>query len=97
MEKIVNKINFVLNSNEDIVKDSVQVHFDAIGLDSMNINIYMYTDIISYGDFLNFKQNVNENVLKVLESENLKMAYPGQNVYVHNVDENRDKIEKIDI
>ena len=97
MEKIVNKINFVLNSNEDIVKDSVQVHFDAIGLDSMNINIYMYTDIISYGDFLNFKQNVNENVLKVLESENLKMAYPGQNVYVHNVDETRDKIEEIDI
>lgn len=87
IEKIVNKIRFVLNNNEDIVKDSMQVHFDAIGLDSVNINIYMYTNIINFVDFLNFKEKVNEDILKVLESENIKMAYPGQNVYVHNVDE----------
>ena len=80
--------------NEDIEKDSMQVHFDAIGLDSVNINIYMYTNIINFDDFLNFKEKVNEDILKVLESENIKMAYPGQNVYVHNVDEGQIVTEK---
>lgn len=87
IEKITNKIRFVLNNNEDIVKDTMGVHFDAIGLDSMNITIFMYTNIINYTEFLIFKEKVNEDILKVLESENIKMAYPGQNVYVHQVND----------
>ena len=98
IEKIVNKMSFVLNNNEDIEKDSMQVHFDAIGLDSVNINIYMYTNIINFVDFLNFKEKVNEDILKVLESENIKMAYPGQNVYVHNIGEMKEaETQEIDI
>ena len=87
IEKITNKIRFVLSNNEDIVQDTMGVHFDAIGLDSMNITVFMYTNIINYTEFLIFKEKVNEDILKVLESENIKMAYPGQNVYVHNVDD----------
>ena len=87
IDKVINKIKFVLNNNKDIIEDSMQVHFDTIGLDSMNIIIYMYTNIIDYGNYLAFREKVNEDILKVLESENLKMAYPGQNVYVHRVDE----------
>ena len=88
IEKIVNKIKFVLNNNNDIEKDTIQVNFDTIGLDSMNIIIYMYTNIVDYSNYLAFRENVNESILKVLESENVKMAYPGQNVYVHKVDDN---------
>ena len=47
----------------------------------------MYTDIVAYAPYLAFRENVNEQILKVLESENVKIAYPGQNVYVHNVEE----------
>ena len=96
IEKVINKIKFVLNNNEDIVKDSVQVHFDTIGLDSVNIIIFMYTNIIAYNDYLEFREKVNSEVLRVLESENMKMAYPGQNVYVHQVEDklSEDKVEK---
>ena len=89
IDKIINKIKFVLYNNEDVDKDTIQVHFDTIGLDAMNIIIYMYTDIVAYGDYLEFRQRVNEQILKVLESENIKMAYPGQNVYVHQVEEKK--------
>ena len=87
IERIVNRIRFVLNNNDDVAKDTVQVHFDTIGLDNINIIIYMYTDIIAYKDYLVFKEKVNEDILKVLEAEEVKMAYPGQNVYVHHVEE----------
>ena len=46
----------------------------------------MYTDIVAYADYLKFRESVNREILKVLESENVKIAYPGQNVYVHQVE-----------
>ena len=82
MERIIQKLRLTLVSNDDVDKESVQVHFDTIGLDSMNIAIYMYTDILDYTQYLIFRQKINEQILKVLEGENIKMAYPGQNVYV---------------
>lgn len=87
IEKIVNRIKFVLNNTDNVDKDSIQVHFNTIELDGVNIHIFMYTDIVAYAPYLAFRENVNEQILKVLESENVKIAYPGQNVYVHNVEE----------
>lgn len=89
VEKIIGKIKFILNNNEDIDKETIQVHFDAIGLDSINIIVYMYTDIIDYAAYLAFREDVNEDILKILESENTKLAYPGQNVYVHQVEDEK--------
>lgn len=42
----------------------------------------MYTNILEYNKFLKFKQEINISILKVLESEQIKLAYPGRNVYV---------------
>lgn len=89
IEKIIGKIKFILNNNDDVDKETIQVHFDAIGLDSINIIIYMYTDIVAYADYLSFREKVNEDILKILESEHTKLAYPGQNVYVHQVEDEK--------
>ena len=97
MERITKKIRFVLSNNDDVDKETIQVHFDTIGLDSMNIVIYMYTDIVNYADYLVFRQGVNEQILKVLESENVKMAYPGQNVYVHQVEDEKSKAKEVTV
>ena len=89
IEKIVNRIKFILDNNQDVVKDSAQVYFNTIELDGININIYMYTDIIGYSDYLAFREKVNESILKVLEAENVNIAYPGQNVYVHQLEDEK--------
>ena len=87
IQKITDKIKFVLNTDNNIDKDTIRVNFDTIGLDAINILIYMYTDIVDYAEYLIFRENVNKEILKVLESENVKMAYPGQNVYIHQIQE----------
>ena len=90
IDTIVNRIRFVLEANENIIENTVQVNFTAIEETGNNINIYMYTSIVDYGEFLKFKQRVNQDILKVLESEGVKMAYPGQNVYLMKEEENKD-------
>lgn len=82
IETIVNRIRFILQTNEKVVPNSIEVHFDAISEKGANIMIYMYTKITAYEKYLNFKQEINEQILKVLESENMKLAYPGQNLYI---------------
>ena len=83
IEKIVNRIKFVLDNDEDVVKESAQVHFNTIQTDGINLNIYMYTELVGYADYLKFREKINEKILKVLESEQVSIAYPGQSVYVH--------------
>src|SRR5699024_285956 len=87
VEKIISRIKFVLNNNDDVDKETIQVNFNTIELDGINLIVCMYTDIVAYGDYLAFREKVNEDILKVLESENVKITYPGQNVYVHQVEE----------
>ena len=94
VEKIINRIKFILSNNEDVDKETIQVHFNTIELDAINIIIYMYTDIVAYADYLAFREKVNKQILKVLESENVKIAYPGQNVYVHHVEDEHVTVEK---
>ncbi len=88
VDKIVNRIRFVLDNNKDVIQGTQRVYFNTIESDGINININMYTKIINYTEYLDFRQKINEDILKILESEKINIAYPGQNVYVHNKEEN---------
>ena len=95
VEKIINRIKFVLMNDNDVIEDSIQVNLDTIDTNGMNLMIYMYTANVEYVPYLAFRTKVNEKILKVLESENINMSYPGQNVYVHQVeDEEKNSEEK---
>ncbi len=83
IESIISKLELVLSSNEDVVKDSVRINLNKIDTDGINIWIYLYTTNTVYDDYFKFKQKINDCVLKVLEAENIKLAYPGRSVYLH--------------
>lgn len=61
----------------------MRINFNKIDDDGINIWIYLYTTNTVYDDYFKFKQEVNDCVLKVLEAENVKLAYPGRSVYLH--------------
>jgi len=84
VEKIVKRLRFVLESNSEILSDSVGVFFSGIPQTGYEITIYMYTEITVFSEYMNWKNDVNGQIVKVLESEGVKIAYPGQNIYVHN-------------
>lgn len=87
IETIVNRIRFVLQTNKEIVPDTIQVNFNTIDQFGINIYVYVYTYITDYANYLAFRQQINEQILKILESEDVKLAYPGQNIYM--LDENK--------
>ncbi len=83
VENIISKLEVVLNSSEEVVKDSVKISFNKITKEGLNIWIYLYTTNTVYDDYFKFKQEINDSILKVLESEQIKLAYSGRSVYIH--------------
>lgn len=89
IEKIINKIRFSLKSFEDIIEDSLQVHFSSIAQTGLGIVIYFNTLKTDYTEYEYLKDKVNLELIKILESENVKLAYTGQNIYINNLDEEK--------
>lgn len=80
LKEISNRIRFVLKTNKDIIQDSINVNFTQILEDSINLNIYFYTPIVEYSEFLEFKSEINIMILAMLEKERIQLAYPTQSV-----------------
>ena len=82
VKRLLKKIEFALKANPQIVPDSLQVHFENIKLEGIQIFIYLNSTQTGYDDYEKFKDDINLEILKVLESENVKLSYPGQNIYI---------------
>ena len=82
LENLTVKLKSILEMEEDVNDDSVRVYFDNIGTEGVKMKIYLYTPIVNYDDFLEFKTKVNLLVIKILEEENIRISYPGENVYL---------------
>lgn len=95
VEKVLNRIRFILKYNKDIIKNSVSVHFNQIKDDGINIYIYLETRIIAYGEYQDFCNKINLTLLNILETQNIKLAYPGQNIYIKSDLEREESYKKI--
>ncbi|MDO5557071.1 MAG: mechanosensitive ion channel family protein [Clostridia bacterium] len=82
IEKIKSRISFVLATNKNVIENSVKVNFSKIQSDALEIAIYLYTDIIAFENFLEFKTDINMKILGILEEEQINLAYPGKDIYI---------------
>lgn len=69
----------LLSSHDDILKENIRVFFDTISDNGINIKISCYTNI---SNFLQFKENLNFEILNLLESKNIELAYDSKTIYL---------------
>lgn len=84
---LLESIKLVLYSNAEVIANTLQVNVMNIELDAIVINIYFYTNIVDYAEFLKFKTKTNLSIIKLLEEKEIKLAYPGTNVYLNKNEE----------
>ena len=82
IEKIINRIKFILKYNEDIISKSINIQVLKIEEDAINIDIYLETTITDYRMFRDFCNKINLTILNILETQGVKLAYPGRNIYI---------------
>ncbi len=82
IRKIVKEIKLTLQNNPDVIKETVEVHLDAISAYSADIKIFLYINVSDYVEFLKIKEDILCSLLFLAEKENIELAYPSQTLYV---------------
>ena len=82
IEKVENRIKFILRYNEDIIKNSINIQILKIEDTAINMDIYLETTITNYREYRDFCNKINLTILNILETQGVKLAYPGQNIYI---------------
>ena len=84
IRKIVKQIKIVLANNPNVIEDTIQVNFAEISDSSVDIKMFMYINETDYLKFLNIKEEILCSLLKLMEKENIELAYPTQTIYLKN-------------
>ena len=82
IEKITNRIRFILKYNKDINPDTVLVTFNKIKETGINVHIRAATSITDFTQYSDFCHKTNLTIMNILESQGVKLAYPGSNIYI---------------
>lgn len=96
IKKIVKEIKTVLCAKDYVKEDTVYVGFNTISSYSNDITIFFYVTETDYNKYLDLKQEINLEILKILEKENVSLAFPTETIHVKNIDDKKVDISKKD-
>lgn len=82
IRKITKEIKLTLENNPNVIRETVEVHLDAITSYSADIKIFLYVNVSDYVEYLKIKEDILCSLLFLAEKENIDLAYPTQTLYV---------------
>ena len=82
VEIVKNKINSMLMQMDEIEKETIMINFQKISDNGMDLVIIAYINRTNYAEYLDIKEEINYNVMKILENEDVEMAYNTQTMYL---------------
>ena len=88
IKKLISQIKLVLKEHPKVKKDTVQVFFSDICSYGNDIKIFLYVNETTYIAFAKVKEELYYELLKILEKENVELAFPTQTIQVKEILEN---------
>jgi len=84
--KIMADIKEMLKEHEGISQnDSLMVNFDTFGDSSLNIFIYTFTKTANWAKYLEIREDINLQIMKIVEDNGSSFAFPSQSIYVESL------------
>jgi len=89
--KIMADIKEMLKGHDGISQnDSLMVNFDTFGDSSLNVFIYTFTKTANWAKYLEIREDVNLQIMKIVEDNSSSFAFPSQSIYVEQMPEKSD-------
>ena len=86
IKDIIKELKVVICAKDYVQRDTVYVGFNKISDYSFDIKIFVYVTETNYIKYLKIQEDLNCEFIKVLEKENVGLAYPTQTLNVHNIE-----------
>lgn len=84
LEKFKKRVEDMLQARDAIYDDSIVVKFDSITENGLNVLICSYTNSVDYTSYIAEREDINYKIMKILQEENIGLAYDTKTVYVKN-------------
>lgn len=84
LQDCVTRIQALLNTFDQIEKETIAVHFTSFGDYSLNIQIIYYTYHTQLAPYLAIQEDVNIKLLKLCDELNVDIAFPTQTILTTN-------------
>lgn len=84
LEKFKKRVEDMLQARDAIYDDSIVVKFDSITENGLNVLICSFTNSIDYTSYIGEREDINYRIMKILQEENIGLAYDTKTVYVKN-------------
>lgn len=76
------RIYQILMKNEEVFKDSINIHFTEIGTNGFNIMVVCYFNVSDYMEFLDLKEELNKNIMRIINEEKIGLAYMPKGMFL---------------
>lgn len=78
-------------SSDDLLgyKNTLFVAFDGFGDSSLNILVYCFSTATKWSEWMETKEEICYEILKIVEKHNLSFAFPSQSLYIESIPNNK--------
>ena len=84
--QIMADIKKMLQQHEGISQsDSLMVNFDTFGDSSLNVFVYTFTKTANWAKYLEIREDINLQMMKIVEENGSSFAFPSQSIYVEQM------------
>lgn len=90
MQKILQDIKAMLQSNEGVSQKSTMiVNFERFDDSSLTIFLYFFANTANWTKYLDIKEELNLNIIRIVEDNDASFAFPSQTIYIENSKEDQ--------
>lgn len=82
LKNIVDEIKIMLQNDQNIHQDTIHIYFTEFDNSSLNIFCYYFTNTTNWGEYLAVKEDTNFKIMKIIEENGGKFAFPSQSIYI---------------
>ena len=83
IKTIISEIKYMLHTHPDIAqKELLLVNLKSFGDSSLNIFIYTFTATSNWERYLNIREEIHHNIMKIVEENQAQFAFPSQSIYI---------------
>lgn len=83
---IVEEIKYMLHNHANISqKETLLVNFESFGDSALNIFIYTFTATSNWSKYLEIREDIHLEIMRIVEDNHSSFAFPSQSIYVEEI------------
>lgn len=96
LKEFINSVQTLLETDPEILNESILVHFIEFGESSLNVQVVYYTALPGMADHLRINERINYGIIQLAQQYKVGFAFPTRTLYIQDTDDSTENVAKHD-